>query len=248
MVCLLPSHWLVVVYWWCVCYLHTDWRWYIEIVFVTFTLTCGGILRVCMLPSHWLAVVYWGCVCYLHTDLWWYIVGELVESLLFVTFTLTGDGILRVNTSRLCSLSSSHWQVVVYWRWFVTLTLIRGGILRACLLPWHWLVVVYWGWFVTFRLTGSGTSSVVCHLHIHWWCYIEVEALFGWMKISVACPTGKVVISFFLLTVFFNSSIRFWVTVTGFVLRFHNCNISFLLHHQTDWLQCRSMWLACQCS
>ena len=44
------------------------------------------------------------------------------------------------------------------------------------------------------------------------------------------------------------SSIRFWVTVTVFLSRFHNRNISFLLHHQTDWLQCRSMWLACQCS
>ena len=53
----------------------------------------------------------------------------------------------------------------------------------------------------------------------------------------------------FLLTVsYFNSSTRFRVTVTVFVLWFHNRNISFPLHHQTDRLQCRSMWLACQCS
>ena len=53
----------------------------------------------------------------------------------------------------------------------------------------------------------------------------------------------------FLLTEsYFNSSTRFWVTVAVFVLRFHNRNISFLLHHQTDRLQCRSMWLACHCS
>ena len=54
---------------------------------------------------------------------------------------------------------------------------------------------------------------------------------------------------YFLLTVsYFNSSIRFLVTVTVFVLRIHKCNISFLLHHQTNRLQCHSMWLACQCS
>ena len=54
---------------------------------------------------------------------------------------------------------------------------------------------------------------------------------------------------FFLLTVsYFNSSTRFRVTVTVFALQFCNRNISFLLHHQTDRLQCRSMWLACQCS
>ena len=35
-----------------VCHLHTDWSWYIEGVFVTFTLTGRGILRVCLLPSH----------------------------------------------------------------------------------------------------------------------------------------------------------------------------------------------------
>ena len=51
-----------------------------------------------------------------------------------------------------------------------------------------------------------------------------------------------------ILTVpYFNSSTRF--RVTGIlVLRIHNRNISFLLHHQTDRLQCCSMWLACQCS
>ena len=54
---------------------------------------------------------------------------------------------------------------------------------------------------------------------------------------------------FFLLTVsYFNSSTRFQVTVTVFVSWFHNRNISFPFHHQTDRLQCRSMWLACQCS
>ena len=45
----------------------------------------------------------------------------------------------------------------------------------------------------------------------------------------------------FFLTVYFNSSIRFRVTVTVFVSRFHNRNISFPLHQQTDRLQCRSM-------
>ena len=63
--------------------------------------------------------------------------------------------------------------------------------------------------------------------------------------------SGQDVIIFliFLLTVsYFNSSTRFRVTLTVFVLRFRNRNISFLLHHQTDRLQCRSMWLACQCS
>ena len=46
----------------------------------------------------------------------------------------------------------------------------------------------------------------------------------------------------FLLTVsYFNSSTRFRVTVTVFVLRFRNRNISSLLHHQTDRLQCHSM-------
>ena len=40
---------------------------------------------------------------------------------------------------------------------------------------------------------------------------------------------------FFLLTVsYFNPSTRFQVTVAVLVLRFHNHNISFLLHHQTD--------------
>ena len=48
--------------------------------------------------------------------------------------------------------------------------------------------------------------------------------------------------------IYFNSSTRFRVTVAVFVLRFHNRNISFLSHHQTDRLQCRSMRLACQCS
>ena len=75
-------------------------------------------------------------------------------------------------------------------------------------------------------------------------CPGQVTYSVGQVKISVACPTGKVVIgffSFFLLTVsYFNSSIRFQVTVTVFASRFHN--------HQTDRLQCRSMRLACQCS
>ena len=48
--------------------------------------------------------------------------------------------------------------------------------------------------------------------------------------------------------IYFNSSTRFRVTVAVFVLWFHNRNLSFLLHHQTDRLQCRSMRLACQCS
>ena len=48
-----------------------------------------------------------------------------------------------------------------------------------------------------------------------------------------------VIIFYFLLTVsYFNSSTRFRVTLTVFVLRFRNRNISFLLHHQTDRLQC----------
>ena len=44
--------------------------------------------------------------------------------------------------------------------------------------------------------------------------------------------------------IYFNSSTRFRVTVAVFVLRFHNRNISFLSHHQTDQLQCDSMRLA----
>ena len=133
-------------------------------------------------------------------------------------------------------LSHWHWFVVVYWGRVCYLDTDLWWYIEDGLSLLDWLAVVHWVWYVTFTFTGGVIT------------YIEVEALFGRMKISVACPTGKVVISFFLLTVFFNSSIRFWVTVTGFVLRFHNCNISFLLHHQTDWLQCRSMWLACQCS
>ena len=39
-----------------------------------------------------------------------------------------------------------------------------------------------------------------------------------------------------------------FVSLWVFVLQFHNRNIRFLLYHQTNWLQCRSMWLVCQCS
>ena len=84
-------------------------------------------------------------------------------------------------------------------------------------------------------------------------CPGQVTYSVGQVQVSVACPTRKVVISFYFLFFYwqyhnyFNSSIRFWVTVTVFVLQFHNRNISFLSHHQTDRLQCRSMWLACQC-
>ena len=75
-------------------------------------------------------------------------------------------------------------------------------------------------------------------------CPGQVTYSVGQVMISVACPTGQVVISFFsfLLTVsYFSSSTRFRVTVTVFVSRFHNRNISFPLHHQTDRLQCGSM-------
>ena len=68
-------------------------------------------------------------------------------------------------------------------------------------------------------------------------CPGQVTYSVGQVKISVACPTGQVVISFlslFLLMVYFNSSTRFRVTLAVFVLRIHSLNISFLLHHQTD--------------
>ena len=234
MVCLLPSHWLAVVYWDCVCYLHTDLWWYIEGVYVTFTLTGGGILRLCLLPSHWLVVVYCGwtsrvfAVCYLHIDWRWYFEGEHIEALFFVTFTLTGGGILKV----VCHTDTDSWWYIE--GVFVTLTLTGGGILRmVChfqtdwqwyiecgMSPSHSLVVLYWGrGFVRADEDLGGLPDRESRYQFFYWQYFSIQALdFESLWQFLFC--GSTIAT----------------------------SVSFYIIKLTDWLQCHSMWLACQCS